>query len=53
MSTVLITGGTGLIGKALTNMLLEQGYEIIVLTRDPSKYINATRIQDFLCRVEC
>ena len=33
MSTVLITGGTGLIGKALTTALLERGYNIIILTR--------------------
>lgn len=33
MKTVLITGGTGLIGKALTAALLERGYEIIILTR--------------------
>jgi uncharacterized protein (TIGR01777 family) len=38
MPIVLITGGTGLIGKALTKMLLEQGYEIIVLTRNPSSF---------------
>jgi uncharacterized protein len=33
METVLITGGTGMIGKALTSALLEKGYEVIVLTR--------------------
>jgi uncharacterized protein len=33
MSTVLITGGTGLIGKALTAALLERGYSVIILTR--------------------
>lgn len=33
MDTVLITGGTGLIGRALTSMLLERGYKVIVLTR--------------------
>jgi len=33
MSTVLITGGTGLIGKALTTALLERGYNVIILTR--------------------
>jgi uncharacterized protein (TIGR01777 family) len=35
MATVLLTGGTGLIGKALTKLLLGKGYEIIVLTRQP------------------
>lgn len=34
MATVLITGGTGMIGKALTKVLLEKGYEVIILTRN-------------------
>ena len=38
MQTVLITGGTGLIGKRLTDMLLQKNYTVIVLTRDPDKY---------------
>lgn len=33
MATVLITGGTGLIGKALTDALLQKGYEVIIVTR--------------------
>lgn len=33
MQTVLVTGGTGLIGTALTKMLVRQGYEVIILTR--------------------
>lgn len=33
MSTVLITGGTGLIGQALTKELLAKGYEVVILTR--------------------
>lgn len=31
--TVLITGGTGLIGSALTEALVEKGFKVIVLTR--------------------
>lgn len=34
---VLITGGSGLIGKALTADLLAAGHEVVVLTRDPGK----------------
>src|SRR5580765_6064095 len=35
--TILITGGTGLIGKAITKALLEKNYSVIILTRDTSK----------------
>jgi uncharacterized protein (TIGR01777 family) len=34
---ILITGGTGLIGMALTASLAADGHEVIVLTRDPAK----------------
>lgn len=33
MATVLITGGTGLIGARLTEMLTAKGYHVIILTR--------------------
>jgi uncharacterized protein (TIGR01777 family) len=33
MQTVLITGGTGFVGKELTNELVKKGYEVIILTR--------------------
>ena len=33
MRTILITGGTGLVGKALTKRLTEKNYEVIILTR--------------------
>ena len=33
METVLITGGTGLIGKALTKLLISRGYKVIILSR--------------------
>ena len=33
MGTVLITGGTGMIGKALTQALIERGFNVIILTR--------------------
>ncbi len=33
MQTILITGGTGLVGRALVKQLLEKGYKVIILTR--------------------
>src|SRR4051812_6812438 len=33
MAKVIITGGTGLIGKALSNLLVEKGYQVIILSR--------------------
>lgn len=37
METVLIAGGTGLVGKRLTQILADQGYAVILLTRSASK----------------
>jgi hypothetical protein len=34
MDTVIITGGTGLIGTALSKFLLSRGYQVIILTRN-------------------
>lgn len=35
MQTVLITGGTGMVGTSLTELLLSKGYQVIILTRKP------------------
>ena len=40
MQTVLITGGTGLVGRALTKHLSAKGYQIIILTRSPANKEN-------------
>ena len=37
MSTILITGGTGLVGRALTKALLERNYQVIILTRNEKR----------------
>lgn len=37
MPTVLITGGTGLVGSALAKALVQKDYSVIILTRDTSK----------------
>ena len=34
MAVVLISGGTGLIGKKLTSHLIERNYDVIILTRN-------------------
>jgi uncharacterized protein (TIGR01777 family) len=37
MITILITGGSGLIGTALTKEFVSKGYDVIILTRDANK----------------
>jgi uncharacterized protein len=34
METILITGGTGLVGTALTKQLTDKGYAVIIITRE-------------------
>ena len=36
MSTILVAGGTGLIGTALTGLLTEHGHRVLLLSRKPS-----------------
>ena len=43
MPTVLITGGTGLIGKNLTGHLIRRGYEVIILSR--KKIVDSENMQ--------
>lgn len=49
MATVLITGGTGLIGKVLTKRLLEQGHGVRILSRTPH---SGSKIPSFFWNVE-
>lgn len=37
METVIITGGTGMIGTALTKALVAEQFKVIILTRDPAQ----------------
>ena len=37
MAKILITGGTGLIGNKLTQLLIENNHEVVILSREPSK----------------
>ena len=34
---VIITGGTGLVGTALSTYLVEKGYEVVTLSRSPNQ----------------
>ena len=45
MQTVLITGGTGLIGSALAKYLCAKGYQIIIFTRSPANKENNKSIR--------
>lgn len=38
MRKIVLSGGTGLIGKHLSRLLVENGYEVVILTRNPKKY---------------
>ena len=34
----IITGGTGLIGRELAQLLVKAGHEVSILSRDPARY---------------
>ncbi|MDM8000040.1 MAG: TIGR01777 family oxidoreductase [Dehalococcoidia bacterium] len=39
MKRIVITGGTGLIGRALSSSLLADGYEVVILSRNPERAV--------------
>jgi len=41
MKNVLVTGATGVIGRRLVHELLENGYQVRVLVRDPERAVDA------------
>jgi uncharacterized protein (TIGR01777 family) len=43
METILITGGTGLVGSALTRLLISKGYDVIILSRSKKESKNGIR----------
>jgi uncharacterized protein (TIGR01777 family) len=51
MATVLITGGTGLVGSHLTQQLLQKDYNVIILSR-LSKQSNHTNLSYALWNIE-
>ena len=42
MATVLVTGGSGMIGTALSKALVNKGHDVIILTRHPEDPKNGT-----------
>ena len=50
MSTILITGGSGFIGRYLCRQLCAEGWRVIVLTRDAKRA--ATRLPDAVKLIE-
>lgn len=42
---ILITGGTGLVGNALCEMLIKKGYSVSILTRSKNKTATSTGIE--------
>jgi len=40
MQTIVVTGGTGLVGRALCKMLEQKGYQVIVLSRNAARKAN-------------
>lgn len=45
MKTILVTGGSGLVGRQLTKMLRERGYKILWLSRERDLTADPTRYQ--------
>ena len=37
MAKILISGGTGLVGKRLTHLLLEKNHDVVILSRNPKE----------------
>ena len=52
MQTVLITGGTGMVGEAVTTHLINKGYHVIVLTRQLPKKATTTQLEFALWNVK-
>ncbi|MBS1773620.1 MAG: TIGR01777 family oxidoreductase [Bacteroidetes bacterium] len=44
MKTIGITGGTGFVGRHVTNLLISKDYNVVIFTRNPKKYNSAGNI---------
>jgi uncharacterized protein (TIGR01777 family) len=49
MAIILISGGTGLVGKALTKCLITKGHEVRILSRNPQ---SSSQLKSFYWNVE-
>ena len=49
MAVILISGGTGLVGKALTKRLIIEGHDIRILSRNPQ---SSSQLKSFYWNVE-
>ncbi|CAL2105874.1 Short-chain dehydrogenase/reductase family protein [Tenacibaculum sp. 190524A02b] len=49
MKVVIVTGGTGLVGKAIVKSMLEQGYTVVTSSRNPDKkkFVKENKIEEF------
>ena len=45
METILIAGGSGLIGSAITELLVKQGFNVVILTRQKDKNKRSQQVQ--------
>jgi len=45
METILISGGSGLIGSAITDLLINRGFNVIILTRNKKKYNDSQHVK--------
>ena len=43
--TILVTGASGIVGRPLVNLLLDQGHKVIGLCRHPDLSTNSSRLQ--------
>ena len=41
---IAITGGTGFVGSELTNLLVQKGHEVFILTRSLNKQVSSTHL---------
>ncbi len=51
MKKILVTGGSGFLGKSICQKLLSLGYQVTSLSRKPSSYLSSLGIPSLLCDI--